>query len=208
MNRVLPPSPNPARLVVLVSGGGSNLQAVLDACSSGLLPAEVVSVFSNRAEAYGLTRAKQAGVPAVFLPQDKKMARREYDSILAELVQACKPDWVLLLGWMRVLTTAFLDCFPGRVVNLHPALPGVFPGTHAIERAFEAFQKSEIIQTGIMFHFVVDEGVDCGPVLAQQIIPIHPDDRLEDLEARIHQAEHVMVVAVMKQLLHRSAVRF
>ncbi|NPV75780.1 MAG: phosphoribosylglycinamide formyltransferase [Anaerolineae bacterium] len=193
-----------ARLVVLISGQGSNLQAVLDACSSGLLSAEVAAVFSNNPDAYGLERAKQAGVPAISFPKPGAASRREYDALLAERVREFEPDWILLLGWMRILTSNFLDRFLGRVINLHPALPGAFPGTNAIERAFQAYQRGEITQTGIMLHLVQDENVDCGPVLAQQTIPILPQDTLESLEARIHEAEHLMVVAVMKQLLHRN----
>jgi formyltetrahydrofolate-dependent phosphoribosylglycinamide formyltransferase len=128
-----------ARLVVLISGNGSNLQALLDASASGSLLAEVVAVFSNRPEAYGLERARQAGLPAIALPAGKGQSRREYDAALADRVAAWLPDWVVLAGWMRLLTTAFLDRFPGRVVNLHPALPGMFPGVDAIRRAFEAF---------------------------------------------------------------------
>lgn len=203
MNRLIRPL-HSARLVVLVSGQGSNLQAVLDACASGLLPAEVAAVFSNNPDAYGLERARQAGVPAVSFPKPAGMSRCEYDALLAERVREYEPDWILLLGWMRILTSNFLDRFSGRVINLHPALPGAFPGVNAIERAFQAYQRGEINQTGVMLHLVQDENVDCGPVLAQQIISILSQDTLESLEARIHEAEHLMVVAVMKQLLHRN----
>ncbi len=90
----------------------------------------------------------------------------------AKLAASYQPDWIVLAGWMRVLSSAFLDCFPQRVINLHPALPGTFPGTHAIERAFEAYQRGEIDRTGVMVHLVPDEGVDNGPVLAQaEVVP-------------------------------------
>jgi formyltetrahydrofolate-dependent phosphoribosylglycinamide formyltransferase len=192
---------NSARIVVLVSGNGSNLQAVLDACASGELPGLVVAVFSNKREAYGLERARLAGIPALYFPKPKEQERQAYDAALAEAVAAYQPDWVVLAGWMRVLTQAFLGRFPNRVVNLHPALPGTFPGTHAIERAFEAYQKGEISRTGIMVHRVPDEGVDVGPVLAQQVVEILPDDSLESLEARVHAAEHRLLVQTLKDLV-------
>jgi formyltetrahydrofolate-dependent phosphoribosylglycinamide formyltransferase len=185
----------------LISGSGSNLQAVLDACASGELPARVTAVFSNKADAYGLERARAAGVPAVCLPKPKEMEREDYDRELAVRVRAYEPDWVILAGWMRVLTSAFLDRFPGRVINLHPALPGEFPGTHAIQRAFEANRRGEIHQTGVMVHLVPDEGVDVGPVLAVEEVEIEPEDTLESLEAKIHAVEHRLLVETIKEVI-------
>lgn len=198
-----------ASLVVLISGQGSNLQAILEACASGELPARVVAVIANRAEAFGLERARRAGVPAVVKPKLKTQSRQAYDAELADLVAWYQPDWVVLAGWMRILTAAFLDRFPERVVNLHPALPGMFPGTHAIERAFAAYQRGEIEHTGVMVHLVPDEGVDCGPVLAQAVVPIHAEDTLASLEARTHETEHRLLVATLAQLIadHQSSIR-
>ncbi len=102
---------------------------------------------------------------------------------------------------MRILSSAFLDRFPNRVLNLHPALPGAFPGVHAIERAFDAYQRGEITQTGVMVHLVPDEGVDSGPVLAQESVPIEPNDTIEALQARIHQVEHRLLVDTLRGLL-------
>ena len=188
------------RLVVLISGNGSNLQAILDACEHGELNARVVAVISNKADAFGLTRARRANVHAVVKMKPREQARRSYDAELAELVAQFEPDFVILAGWMRILSSAFLDKFPNRVVNLHPALPGIFPGTHAIERAFEAFQRGEISHTGVMVHLVPDEGVDSGPVLAQEVVPIENDDTLETLETRIHQVEHLLLVETIRRL--------
>ena len=193
-----------SRLVVLISGNGSNLQAILDACKSRELNAQVVSVISNKADAYGLIRAKDAGVEAIHFPQLENESRQEYDVRLADYVSTCLPDYVILAGWMRILTSSFLSHFPNRVVNLHPALPDTFPGTHAIERAFEAYQRGEIDHTGIMVHLVPDEGVDNGPVLATEIVPINKDDSLETLEARVHQTEHKLLVKTIKTLLDKS----
>jgi formyltetrahydrofolate-dependent phosphoribosylglycinamide formyltransferase len=191
---------NTRRLVILISGNGSNLQAILDACASGELRAQVVAVISNKADAYGLERARRANVPAIVRIKSKEQDRRAYDAELADLVASYQPDWVVLAGWMRILSSAFLNRFPKRVVNLHPALPGAFPGTHAIQRAFDAYQRGEIQHTGVMVHLVPDEGVDCGPVLAHEIVPIQPEDTLDTLEARIHAVEHRILVATIKHL--------
>ncbi|OQY97556.1 MAG: phosphoribosylglycinamide formyltransferase [Chloroflexi bacterium UTCFX4] len=188
------------RLVVLISGTGSNLQAILDACARGELNARVVAVISNNADAFGLTRARRANVHAILKAKDKSQDRRAYDAELAALVSQYEPDFVILAGWMRILSSAFLDKFPNRVVNLHPALPDIFPGMHAIERAFNAYQRGEISHTGVMVHLVPDEGVDSGPVLAQEIVPIEKNDTLETLETRIHQVEHRLLVETIKRL--------
>ena len=196
-----------ARLVVLISGNGSNLQAILDACASGELPASVVSVISNKADAYGLTRARNAGVEAIYFVKQENESRQEYDQRLADYVTTKQPDYIILAGWMRILSSAFLSSFPNKVINLHPALPDTFPGTHAIERAFEAYQRGEIDHTGIMVHLVPDEGVDNGPVLATEIVSINKEDTLETLEARVHQTEHVLLVNTLKKILEEKVTR-
>lgn len=189
-----------SRLVVLISGNGSNLQAILDACASGELDATVVSVISNKAEAYGLIRARNAGIESIHFPKLETESRQQYDSRLADYVTTRQPDYIILAGWMRILSNSFLSSLPNRVVNLHPALPETFPGTHSIERAFEAYQRKEISHTGVMVHLVPDEGVDNGPVLSAEIVPIFADDTLESLEARVHQTEHKLLITTLKQL--------
>ena len=196
-----------SRLVVLISGNGSNLQAILNACKSGELPASVVCVISNKADAYGLIRAKNAGAEAVHFAKLSTETRQEYDQRLADYVTTKQPDYIILAGWMRILSSAFLSSFPNKVINLHPALPDTFPGTHAIERAFEAYQRGEIDHTGVMVHFVPDEGVDNGPVLATEIVSINKEDTLETLEARVHQTEHVLLVNTLKKILEEKITR-
>jgi phosphoribosylglycinamide formyltransferase 1 len=195
-------------LVVLISGNGSNLQAILDACASGELPATVVSVISNKVDAYGLVRAKNVGVEAIHFPKQENESRRDYDARLADYVSTCLPDYVILAGWMRILSSSFLASFPNRVINLHPALPGIFPGTHAIERAFKAYQRGEIKHTGVMVHLVPDEGVDNGPVLATEIVPVHPTDTLESLEARVHEVEHKLLVEAIKEMIREGNKKY
>jgi len=194
------------KVAVLISGFGSNLQAILDAVRAGELPGvEVCVVVSNRANAYGLERARRAGVPTevhLLRPYlEDGRGRQAYDADLAALLQRYGAEWVVLAGWMHVLSDAFLRHFPGRVINLHPALPGEFPGTHAIERAWAAYQRGEIRRTGVMVHLVPDEAVDAGPVLVQEEVPILPGDTLETLEARIHQVEHRLLVQAIRQCI-------
>jgi formyltetrahydrofolate-dependent phosphoribosylglycinamide formyltransferase len=190
-----------ARLVVLISGNGSNLQAILSACASAVLKAQVVCVISNHKDAYGLVRAKDAGVEAIFFPKWQNESRQEYDARLAGCVAAYFPDYVILAGWMRILSSSFLSLFPNRVINLHPALPGMFPGLHAIERAFEAYQRGEIKHTGVMVHLVPDEGVDNGPVINQTEIYFRADEPLSKFEERVHVVEHHLLVSTIKNIL-------
>jgi phosphoribosylglycinamide formyltransferase-1 len=192
------------KLVVLISGFGSNLQAIIDATRSGILLARISGVVSNKSGAYGLERARLAGIPAVVHAPQKDQARGDYDRELADLVVSFQPDWVVLAGWMRILSSTFLSRFPSRVVNLHPALPGTFPGTHSIERAHAAFAAGQIEHTGVMVHLVPDEGVDSGPVLNQRIVPIFREDTLEVLEARIHAVEHDLLVETLKTLFENA----
>ena len=189
-----------ARLAVLISGSGSNLQALIDASEAGRLAAEVVAVFSNRADAYGLQRADWHGIP-IIVAHPSGCSRAEYDKALAALVENYQPDWIILAGWMRILTMNFLGKFPNRVINLHPALPGQFPGTHAIERAFEAYQRGEIEQTGVMVHLVPDEQVDAGPILGQVVVPISTEDTLETLTERVHQTEHRLLAETVQGVI-------
>lgn len=194
-----------ARLAVLISGNGSNLQALIDAIRMKVLDAEIVLVVSNRKDAFGLVRAEKAGIPTRYLPLKPYTAagrtRADYDADLAQVVAEAAPDWVVLAGWMHILSRAFLDHFSYRVVNLHPALPGKFPGAHAIEEAFAAFQRGEINQTGCMVHLVPDEAVDAGPVIGVAEVPIYRTDTLETLANRMHQAEHKLLVQSLQRLI-------
>ncbi len=194
------------RIAVLISGSGTNLQAILDAVEQGRLPGvQVAVVVSNRREAMGIQRAIRHGVPVIYFPlqpyQQAGRPRREYDAAMAGLLQVFEVEWVVQAGWMHLWTMDFLRHFPSRVINLHPALPGAFPGMHGIQDAFAAFQRGEIDHTGVMIHLVPDEQVDAGPVLAQEVVPIGPQDSLADLEERVHQTEHRLLVETLRQLL-------
>ena len=194
------------RIAILISGHGSNQQAIMDAVAEGRLPGvEVALVVSNRKDAYGIQRAIERGVPVVYFPlapySKAGRPRQEYDADLASIVCAFGVTWVVLAGWMHVLSGAFVRHFPSRVVNLHPALPRTFAGTHAIQRAYEAYRQGQITHTGVMVHLVPDEGVDVGPVVVQAEVPIHSEDTVDTLEARIHATEHKLLVRALHDLL-------
>lgn len=196
-----------SRLIIFISGSGSNLQAILDAAANDLIPAEIVLVVSNRKNAYGLVRAELAGVPTLYFPlkpyNDVGRGREQYDADLAAAIKPYQPDLIVLAGWMHVLSPAFLNHFPYQVINLHPALPGQFAGTHAIERAYEAFQHGAITYSGCMVHYTIPE-VDAGPVIAHTIVPIYTTDTLADFETRMHEAEHALLVAVIGSVIGAS----
>jgi formyltetrahydrofolate-dependent phosphoribosylglycinamide formyltransferase len=192
------------RLVIFISGSGSNLQAILDAIAYRQLDAEIVLVVSNRKAAYGLIRAENAGIPMLYYPLkpylDDGRGRDTYDRDLAEKIKLQQPDLIILAGWMHILSAAFLNQFPNKVINLHPALPGAFAGTEAIRRTFEAYQRGEVTHGGCMVHYVVPE-VDAGPVIGDVIVPILAGDTLALFEARLHEAEHKLIVEATSKAL-------
>ena len=177
-----------------------NSYVVKHGIKNGSIDYKIEAVVSNKKEAFALSRAEREGIKTIYLPFKKGSSRNEYDALLAEKVKEFKPDYVLLLGWMRILTDSFISSFKDRLINLHPALPGTFPGTEAIERQYEAFMKGEISRCGIMTHFVPDEGVDSGPVIFTEEVPVFKGDRLEDFEKRVHEAEHALVIKTLKFL--------
>ena len=190
-----------ARLVVLVSGNGTNLQAIIDACENTHLDAQVVGVVSDKHEAFALNRAQCNNVETAVVAAKLHETRPQYDARIAQIVGVWQPHIIVLAGFMRVLSNSFLSQFPNQVINIHPALPGQLPGVHAIERAFTEFTQGARYHTGVMIHFVPDEGVDNGPVIAQQTVPIHVADTLSSLEARVHATEHALVIDALQQLI-------
>ena len=193
-------------LAVLVSGNGTNLQAFIDAIEAGnLADTQISVVVSNRKAAYALKRAEKHGIPTIYHPlrpyRKAGQERREYDADLATKLAQYPVDLIILAGWMHIFTMSFLKHYSGRVLNIHPALPDTFPGTHVIERAYQAFQEGEIGCTGVMVHRVPDEGVDVGPVVLQRVVPIYAQDTLGGLEQRIHEIEHELYVQAVAQVL-------
>jgi len=190
-------------LGVLVSGSGTNLQAVLDAIRAKTLSARVRLVISNKASAFALERARQAGVPAQCISHAAFESREAFDQALVETLRAAGAKWIVLAGFMRVLTPGFLRAFAGKVVNIHPALLPAFPGTNAQRQALEYGVKV----SGCTVH-LVDDGVDTGPILAQRAVPVLDDDEDHALAARIQVVEHALLVEVLQAIAEeRVSVR-
>ena len=193
----------PLSLGVLVSGTGSNLQAVLDAIASGSLNACVRVVISNRPNVQALERARAAGIPALTIPHKDFATREAFDSALVSALREAEVSWVVLAGFMRVLTPEFLSAFPGRIVNIHPALLPAFPGVDAAKQALAYGVKI----TGCTVHFV-DQGVDSGKIIAQRAVLVDPTDDLATLSARIHTAEHELFVSVLQDIAAGRVVAY
>lgn len=181
------------RLGVLISGSGTNLQAIIDRAASGDLQAEVVCVISNKAEAFGLERARKHGIAAIHLDHKSFSGRSEYDVALVNTLQRLNVDLVILAGFMRIVTPVLLDAFPNRVMNIHPALLPSFPGLDAQKQALEYGVKL----SGCTVHFV-DAGTDTGPIILQSAVPVLEDDTVESLSERIHHEEHKLYPAAIQ----------
>lgn len=170
---------------VLVSGSGTNLQALIDARESGSLPARIACVISNRTDAFALERAKKHGIPAIHLDHRSFAGRDHYDAALVNLLGEHGVDLVVLAGFMRIVTPVLLNAFPNAVMNIHPALLPAFPGLHAQQQALEYGVKV----TGCTVHFV-DAGTDTGPIIIQAAVPVLEGDSVESLSNRIQIEEH------------------
>lgn len=176
---------------VLVSGSGTNLQAIIDAANEGL-PVEVALVVSSRPDAYGIERAKASGIPTLVLNRDVYADPQAADKRIADALVEAGAQYVVMAGYMRKVTSVLLDVFPDRVLNLHPALLPSFKGAHAIEDAWNAGVKV----TGVTVH-LANEDYDKGPIVAQEPVAVLEDDDLDSLEARIHQVEHELYPRVL-----------
>ncbi len=182
-------------LGVLVSGTGSNLQAILDAAASGRLDATIRVVISNKPGAPALDRAARAGVPVATISHRDYPSREAFDAAIVERLRESSVEWVALAGFMRLLTRTLLDAFPRRIVNIHPALLPAFPGVDAQQQAFDYGVKI----TGCTVH-LVDEGTDTGPIIAQRAVPILNGDDIQALRHRILEQEHELYVEVLQAI--------
>jgi phosphoribosylglycinamide formyltransferase-1 len=189
------------RFGVLISGSGSNLQAILDACAGGEIDGDVAVAISNKADAYGLERARRAGVPAVHVDPKAFTDSTGYDKAVRAALEAHDVDYVVMAGYMKLLGPEVLNAYPMRVLNIHPALLPAFPGAHAIREAFESGEKV----TGVTVHFA-NEVFDEGPIIAQEAVPIIEGDTLEALESRIHAVEHVLYPSVLAAIAEGRVV--
>lgn len=184
------------RLGVLISGRGSNLQAIIDAIKDGRLKATVAIVISNRADALGLDKARTAGIETLVLPQSAYSTREEYDQVLVQHLQERQVDLVCLAGFMRLLSHVFIDAFPNAVLNVHPSLLPAFPGLDAQRQAWE----HGVRVSGATVHLVTVD-LDAGPIVEQAAVPVRDDDTPETLAARILVEEHRIYPQAIARLL-------
>jgi len=182
-----------SRIVVLISGSGTNLQAIIDACKTEDYPGEVVGVVSNIPTAYGLTRAKEASINTAVLSHKDFDSREAYDESLIKLIDQYDADVIVLAGFMRILTPAFVQHFQGKLLNIHPSLLPKYQGLNTHQRAIDAKDTVH----GVSVHYVTEE-LDGGPVILQAKVPIFDGDTAEDLASRVHEQEHRIYPLVVK----------
>ena len=184
---------NKKKLLVLVSGSGSNLQAIIDAVASGQINGEIVAVISNRADAYGLQRAQQAGIQTFIVASEKNQDRQQYDKKLAACIEPLQPDLIILAGFMRILSDDFVNRFADKMINIHPALLPAYKGLHTHQRAL----RDGIKWHGASVHLVTAE-LDGGPVILQAKVPVEKDDSEESLAKRVLTQEHIIYPRVVQ----------
>lgn len=182
------------RIVVLISGRGSNMQAIVNACEQGQFEAEVVLVISNRPDAAGLEYAKRQGIKTAVCDHKDYPKRDQFDSELGKIIEAAKPDWIVLAGFMRILGAELVQQFVGRMINIHPSMLPKYPGLNTHERALAAGDTEH----GATVHFVIPE-LDAGPVIEQVSIPIHTADTADSLAARVLAEEHGLLIKAIKR---------
>ena len=178
---------SPIRLVVLISGNGSNLQAIIDNIANKNLPAQIVAVISNKADAYGLERAKKAGIEQRILSHKDFSDRQQYDRALKNLIDIYQPDLIILAGFMRILSNEFVEHYLHKMMNIHPSLLPKYKGLNTHQRAIDAGDKEH----GCSVHFVTPE-LDDGPVILQAKVKIKDHDTAETLAKRVHEQEHII----------------
>ena len=181
----------PLKIGILLSGSGTNFQAIADAASQGL-PVEIAHVVSSRTDAYGIERAKALGLPVLVLNREVYADPNAADQMIVDTLKASGVEYVVMAGYMRMVTSVLLDAFPNRILNLHPALLPSFKGAHAIQDAFDAGVKV----TGVTVHFANEE-YDKGPIIAQRAVIVRENDTVESLEERIHDVEHEIYPQVL-----------
>lgn len=185
------------RIAVLISGNGSNLQAIIDAVNQGQIQAEIVLVLSNKASAYGLQRAQQANIPTEILSGKDFDSRESYDMALQKILDTYRPDLIVLAGFMRILSENFVNHFAGKLINIHPSLLPKYKGINTHQRVLDAGDKIH----GVTIHYVTAD-LDDGPIIEQASLEVLSDETADTLEARIHQLEHELYPRVIASLLN------
>jgi phosphoribosylglycinamide formyltransferase-1 len=188
-----------ARLVILISGRGSNMRSIVEAANQGQLDVDIAVVISNRPDAAGLEYAQQAGIDARVIDHKLYDSRESFDAAMAEVIDSYQPDFVILAGFMRILTADFVEHFAGRLINIHPSLLPKFKGLHTHQRAIEAGETEH----GASVHFVTAE-LDDGPVILQAKVPVLADDDADTLAARVLEQEHLLYPAAIQKLVSQQ----
>lgn len=188
-----------ARLVILISGRGSNMRSIVEAAQQGQLAVDIAAVISNRPGAAGLEFAQQAGIDTQVIDHKQFASREVFDTAMAEAIDVYQPDYVILAGFMRILTADFVAHYAGRLINIHPSLLPKFKGLHTHERAIEAGESEH----GASVHFVTAE-LDDGPVILQAKVPVLPEDDADTLAARVLEQEHLLYPAAIQKLVSQQ----
>ncbi|MCC5797482.1 MAG: phosphoribosylglycinamide formyltransferase [Methylophaga sp.] len=192
-------SSNAARLVILISGRGSNMLSIIQAIQEKRLDAQIAAVISNRPDAAGIVSAQQAGIDTQLLDHKSFESREAFDASLIQVIDRYQPDYVVLAGFMRILTAELVEHYAGKLINIHPSLLPKFKGLHTHQRALEAGESEH----GASVHFVTAE-LDDGPVILQAKVPVMADDTAETLAARVLEQEHMLYPAALKKLIDEA----
>ena len=185
-------------IAVFASGNGSNFQAILDATKSGALKATIQLLVCDRQNAYCIQRAEEANIPSFVFTAKQYESKEQYEAEVISHLKELNVEFIILAGYMRLIGPTILDAFPGKIVNIHPSFLPLFPGKDAIGQALLANVES----TGVTVHYV-DEGMDTGPIIAQEKIIIDQDETKESLEKKVHDIEHVLYVDTLKKLFNQ-----
>lgn len=186
-------------LVVLISGNGSNLQAIIDACKSGSIPGHIRAVISNKPDVFGLERAQLAHIPTDVIPSKNHPDRADYDQMLMQCIDRYQPDLVILAGFMRILSPGFVQHYAARLLNIHPSLLPKYPGLHTHQQALSHGDQEH----GATVHFVTEE-LDGGPAIVQGVVPVQPDDDDVSLAKRVHTIEHQIYPLAIRWFCQRT----
>ena len=189
------------KIVVLLSGNGSNLQKIIEQIESGEIKAEICAVISNRADAYGLERAEKAHIHNLVLEHTHFSDRESFDQSLAQIIDSYEPDLIVLAGFMRILSTTFVEHFKGKLINIHPSLLPKYKGLHTHKRALE----NKDVEHGATVHFVIPE-LDAGEIILQGVVPVKAGDNEESLAKRVHQIEYIIYPKAIKWLAEGKTI--
>ena len=187
------------KIIVLISGNGSNLQAIIDACKSGIINGNVVGVISNRDDAFGLERAKKDNIPSKVINHNNYNTRIDFDQKLVSTIKKLQPDLVVLAGFMRILSPIMTSAFKGKMINIHPSLLPKYPGLNTHEQVI----ANNDAEHGVTIHSVSEE-LDGGPIIAQSKILVHKKQKLDDLIERIHKVEHMIFPKVISMIASKE----